>query len=111
MISRYMDRRGLRRYLAGAAAARAGDEMSGPALLLLGFAITGRPATGSEVLAGLTIAAALGGPAFRAGPARSPRPERVLPVPLAAYAPGLVPPRAALGRLPIPLVVVVALAA
>ena len=45
MISRYTDRRGLRRYLAGAAAARAGDEMSGPGLLMLGFAVTGRPET------------------------------------------------------------------
>ena len=64
MISRYADRRGLRRYLAGAAVARAGDEMSGPALLLLGFAVTGRPETGSGLLAGLTIAGAAGGPLF-----------------------------------------------
>src|SRR5690242_11040506 len=66
MISRYADRRGLRRYLAGAAVARAGDEMSGPALLLLGFAVTGRPETGSGLLAGLTIAGAAGGPLFGA---------------------------------------------
>jgi MFS family permease len=103
--------RGLWEYLAGAAAARAGDEMSGPALLLLGFAITGRPGTGSEVLAGLTIAAAVGGPAFGAVLDRSPRPDRVLAVTLAAYALGLVALQAALGHLPIPLVVVVALAA
>ena len=103
--------RGLWKYLAGAAAARAGDEMSGPALLLLGFAITGRPGTGSEVLAGLTIAAAVGGPAFGAVLDRSPRPDRVLAVTLAAYALGLVALQAALGHLPVPLVVVVALAA
>ena len=66
MISRYTDGRGLRRYLAGAAAARAGDEMSGPALLLLGFAVTGRPGTGSGLLASLTIAGAAGGPMFGA---------------------------------------------
>ena len=36
--------------------------MSGPALLLLGFAATGRPATGSGLLAGVTIAGAVGGP-------------------------------------------------
>ena len=103
--------RGLAKYLAGAAAARAGDEMSGPALLLLGFAITGRPGTGSEVLAGLTVAAAVGGPAFGAVLDRSPRPDRVLAVTLAAYALGLVAIQAALGHLPVPLVVVVALAA
>ena len=51
MKSSYRRERGLRRYLAGAATARAGDEMSGPALLLLGFAVTGRPATGSGLLA------------------------------------------------------------
>jgi MFS family permease len=103
--------RGLSKYLAGAAAARAGDEMSGPALLLLGFAITGRPGIGAEVLASLTIAAAVGGPAFGAVLDRSPRPDRVLAVTLAAYALGLVAIQAALGHLPIPLVVVVALAA
>jgi MFS family permease len=103
--------RGLPVYLAGAAAARAGDEMSGPAVLLLGFAVTGRPGTGSAVLAGLTIAAAAGGPAFGAMLDRSPRPDRVLAVTLAAYALGLVAIQAALGRLPIPLVLLVALAA
>jgi len=103
--------RGLWQYLAGAAAARAGDEMSGPALLLLGFAVTGRPATGSELLASLTIAAALGGPAFGAVLDRSRRPDRVLAATLGAYALGLVAIDAAVGHLPIPLVVVVALAA
>jgi len=42
------------------------DEMTGPALLLLGFAVTGRPAAGSELLAALTVAAAVGGPLFGA---------------------------------------------
>jgi len=102
---------GLWAYLAGAAAARAGDEMSGPALLLLGFAVTGRPGTGSELLAGLTIAAAVGGPAFGAVLDRSRRPDRVLAGTLAAYALGIVAVEGALGRLPIPLVVLVALAA
>jgi MFS family permease len=103
--------RGLWPYLAGAAAARAGDEMSGPALLLLGFAVTGRPGTGSELLASLTIAAAAGGPAFGAVLDRSPRPDRVLAGTLGAYALGLVAVDAAVGHLPVPLVVLVALAA
>jgi MFS family permease len=103
--------RGLWRYLAGAAAARSGDEMSGPALLLLGFAVTGRPGTGSELLASLTIAGAAGGPAFGAVLDRSRRPDRVLAAALGAYAAGLVAIDAAVGRLPIPLVVLVALAA
>ena len=97
MISRYTDGRGLRRYLAGAAAARAGDEMSGPALLLLGFAVTGRPETGSGLLASLTIAGAAGGPLFGALLDRSRRPDRLLAWTLAAYALGIVAVQAAAG--------------
>jgi MFS family permease len=111
MISRYKDRRGLRRYLAGAAAARAGDEMSGPALLLLGFAVTGRPETGSGLLASLTIAGAGGGPLFGALLDRSRRPDRLLAGTLAAYALGIVALQAAVGRLPIPALAAIALLA
>ena len=111
MTSRYMDRRGLRRYLAGAAAARAGDEMSGPALLLLGFAVTGRPETGSGLLACLTIAGAAGGPLFGALLDRSRQPDRVLAWTLAAYALGIVAVEAAVGRLPIPALAAIALLA
>src|SRR5579859_991380 len=111
MNSRYRVARGLRGYLAGATAARAGDEMSGPALLLLGFAVTGRPATGSGLLASVTIAGAAGGPVFGALLDRSRRPDRVLAWTLAAYALGLVAVQAALGQLPAPAVVAIALAA
>jgi MFS family permease len=111
MISSYRPPRRLRRYLAGAATARAGDEMSGPALLLLGFAATGRPATGSELLASVTIAAAAGGPVFGALLDRSRRPDRVLAGTLAAYALGIVAVQAGVGRLPMPAVVTIALAA
>src|ERR1700721_2150060 len=62
------------KYLAGAAASRAGDEMTGPALLLLGFAITGRPGTGSVLLACLTGAAAAGRPAVRSDARPQPAP-------------------------------------
>jgi Major Facilitator Superfamily len=102
VISRYADGRGLRRYLAGAAAARAGDEMSAPALLLLGLAATGRPETGSWLLASLTIAGAAGGPMFGALLDRSRRPDRLLAWTLAAYALGIVAVQAAVGRLPMP---------
>jgi MFS family permease len=111
MISRYTDGRGLRRYLAGAAAARAGDEMSGPALLLLGFAVTGRPETGSWLLASLTIAGAAGGPLFGALLDRSGRPDRLLAWTLVAYALGIVAVQAAAGRLPMPALAAIALLA
>ena len=111
MSSRYTDKRGLRRYLAGAAAARAGDEMSGPALLLLGFTVTGRPETGSGLLASLTIAGAAGGPLFGALLDRSRRPDRLLAWTLAAYALGIVGLQAAVGRLPMPALAAIALLA
>ena len=111
MKSSYTPWRLLWRYLGGAAASRAGDEMTGPALLLLGFAVTGSPATGSVLLAALTAAAAVGGPLFGALLDRSPRPDRVLALTLVAYAVGIIALQAAVGRLPVPLVVLIALAA
>jgi MFS family permease len=98
-------------YLGGAAASRAGDEMTGPALLLAGFAVTGSPAAGSALLAALTIAAAVGGPLFGVLLDRSARPDRVLALTLAAYALGVIAVAAAVGRLPVPLVAAIALAA
>ena len=111
MNSRYQVVRGLRGYLAGATAARAGDEMSGPALLLLGFAVTGRPAAGSGLLASLMIAGAVGGPMFGALLDRSRRPDRVLAWALGGYALGITVVQAVLGRLPASAAVPVALAA
>jgi MFS family permease len=111
MNSRYRVARGLRGYLAGATAARAGDEMSGPALLLLGFAVTGRPAAGSGLLASVTIAGAAGGPVFGALLDRSRRPDRVLAWALGGYALGITAVQAGLGRLPVAAAVPVALAA
>jgi MFS family permease len=111
MKSSYTPWRLLWKYLGGTTVSRAGDEMTGPALLLLGFAVTGRPATGSALLAALTIAAAVGGPLFGALLDRSARPDRVLAVTLAVYALGVVGMAAAVGRLPVPLVVLIALAA
>ncbi|HLN69330.1 MAG TPA: MFS transporter [Streptosporangiaceae bacterium] len=111
MESGYMPWRTSWRYLGGTAASRAGDEMAGPALLLLGFAVTGSAATGSALLAGLTVAAAVGGPVFGALLDRSPRPDRVLALTLSAYALGIIAVAATAGRLPVPLVVLITLAA
>ena len=76
-------------YLTGATVARTGDELSGPALLLLGLSVDGSAATGSALLAGLTISAAAGGPLLGALLDRSPRPGRLLAWALLAYAGGL----------------------
>ena len=111
MKSSYALGRPLWKYLGGTAVSRAGDEMTGPALLLAGFALTGSPGAGSALLAALTIAAAVGGPLFGVLLDRSPRPDRVLALTLAAYALGVIAVAAAVGRLPVPLVVLIALAA
>jgi MFS family permease len=99
------------RYLAGATAARLGDEMSGPAIVLLAYAVTRTAAAGSALLAALTIAAAAGGPVFGAMIDRAARPERLLAVVLAGYAAGIFAISAGVGRLPLAAMIVIALAA
>ncbi|MCX4583363.1 MFS transporter [Streptomyces sp. NBC_01481] len=98
----------LGRYTAGAAAARTGDEMSGPALLLAGLAVTGSAAVASSLLAGIMIAAAVGGPLFGVLLDRSARPGRLLTGALTGYASALVVILIALGRIPIALTVLIA---
>ncbi|MFI6305696.1 MFS transporter [Amycolatopsis thailandensis] len=95
-------------YLTGATVARTGDELSGPALLLLGLSVDGSAATGSALLAGLTISAAAGGPLLGALLDRSPRPGRLLAWALLAYAAGL---GAVLALVEVPAAIAVAVAA
>ncbi|MEU3231518.1 MFS transporter [Nocardiopsis alba] len=97
------------RYLCGATAARTGDEASGPALLLLGVAVTGSAATGSALLAGVTATAAIGGPLVGVALDRSRRPGRLLAILLVLYALGLVAVALLVGRLHVAPVVVLAL--
>jgi MFS family permease len=111
MKSRYPAWRSVPGYLAGATAARLGDEMSGPAIVLLAYAVTRAPAAGSALLAALTIAAAVGGPVFGVLLDRAPRPERLLALTLAAYALGILAISAGVGRLPLAAMIVIALAA
>ena len=95
-------------FLTGAAAARAGDEMSGPALLLAGYAVGGSATEASALLAGITVSAAVGGPLLGALLDRSPRPGRLLARALALYGTGLVLILLSLGRLPLQLTVLIA---
>ncbi|WP_410580547.1 MFS transporter [Amycolatopsis sp. lyj-108] len=94
-------------YLTGATIARTGDELSGPALLLLGMSVDGSAATGSALLAGLTISAAAGGPLLGALLDRSPQPGRLLAWALLAYAGGL---GAVLALVELPAAIAVAVA-
>lgn len=103
MISRYR----FAAYLAGATAARTGDELSGPAVLLLGVGVSGAVA-GSTLLAGLTVAAAVGGPVLGAALDRSRRPGRILAAGLIGYAVGLTAITALFGAVPFALVLGVA---
>ncbi|MET9265820.1 MFS transporter [Amycolatopsis sp. NPDC004079] len=96
-------------YLIGATAARTGDELSGPAVLLLGVGASGAVA-GSTLLAGLTVAAAVGGPVLGALLDRSPTPGRILAVGLIGYAAGLAAITALFGTVPFALVMGIAVA-
>ncbi|MFF8731731.1 MFS transporter [Streptomyces sp. NPDC015171] len=98
----------LRLYLAGAVAARAGDEMSGPALMLAGFALAGSTVEASSLLAGITISAAVGGPVLGALLDRAGRPGRLLAGALVMYAAGLGVILVGLGRLPFAVTMVIA---
>ncbi|RSN72045.1 MFS transporter [Actinomadura sp. WAC 06369] len=95
-------------YLSGAVAARIGDEMSGPALMLAGFTLAGSASDASALLAALTVSAAVGGPVLGALLDRAGRPGRLLGGALALYAAGLALVLLALGRVPFAVALVVA---
>ncbi|QKV96610.1 MFS transporter [Streptomyces sp. NA02950] len=101
----------LGRYLSGAAAARTGDETAGPALLLAGLALTGSASSGSSLLAGFTVAAAVGGPVAGTLLDRSARPGRVLTAALALHAVALAAIPLGLGRVPFAVTLALALGA
>jgi len=96
-----MSRYRLGAYLAGATVARTADEMSGPALLLLGLAVTSSARTASLLYAALTIAGGCGGPLFGVLLDRSAAPGRLLARALAGYAAGLGVVAVVLGHLPL----------
>jgi MFS family permease len=104
-----MSRYSLGTYLAGATVARTADEMSGPALLLLGLAVTGSARTAALLYAALTIAGGCGGPLFGVLLDRSRVPGRLLAWALGGYAAGLAVVSVSLGHQPV--IVVAALAA
>ncbi|MFF2780953.1 MFS transporter [Streptomyces sp. NPDC058052] len=87
-------------HLAGALAARTGDEVSGPALALAGFAAAGSTSGAGTLLACATVAAAVGGPLLGTLLDRARRPGLLLAGMLAGYAAGLGAVLLGLGRLP-----------
>lgn len=95
-------------YLSGAVAARLGDEMSGPALMLAGFALAGSTTDASALLAAVTVSAAAGGPVLGVLLDRAGRPGRLLGGALVLYAAGLALILLALGRVPFAVALVIA---
>ncbi len=98
-------------YFAGATTARTADEMSAPALLLLGLAVAGSARTASLLYAGLTITAVAGGPLLGALLDRAARPGRLLARALAGYAAGLAVIAVSIGHVPVAVLIGVAAAA
>jgi MFS family permease len=82
--------------------------MSGPALMLTGFAQAGSTTDASSLLAGITISAAVGGPVLGALLDRVGRPGRLLAVALVLYAAGLGTILVGLGRLPFAVIILIA---
>ncbi|MCP2350459.1 MFS transporter [Nonomuraea roseoviolacea] len=99
------------RYMFGAVTARTGDEMSGPALLVAGLALTGSPVVASWLLAGLTASAAIGGPLLGVLLDRAVYPGRMLAGCLLGYTAGLLAVLLGLGHVPDAALVAVAVLA
>ncbi|MGE9694125.1 MULTISPECIES: MFS transporter [unclassified Streptomyces] len=98
----------LARHLLAAALARTGDEMAGPALLLLALGVTGGPARAGGLFAALLVSAALGGPVLGVLLDRARRPGHLLAAALTGYAAGLALLLLGLGRAPYVLLLALA---
>lgn len=94
----------------GATASRTGDEMAGPALLLLALAATDAVSTGPTVVAALTAAAAVGGPVLGLLLDRSRHPGRLLSFALLGLATTVAAVALLLGHATTPVLAGVALA-
>lgn len=99
----------MRTYLVGATASRTGDEMSGPALLLLAMATSDAVSTGPAVVAALTAATAVGGPVLGVLLDRTRRPGRLLALALTGFAAVVACVALLLGHVDVTLLVAVAL--
>ncbi len=98
-------------YLATATLARSATESTGPAILIVAISVLGSATSGSYVSASVTGAAAVGGPILGALIDRSAHPRRLFLVGMAVLAAGLAIIDATIGRIPLPLVITVAIVA
>lgn len=105
------ERRGLAAYLATATLARMTSEATGPALLLVTIAILGSASTGSYLVAALTASAAVAGPVIGVAFDRTRWPVRAFAISMITVGVGVAMLAFAVGRIPVPLLVVLAVVA
>lgn len=98
-------------YLVTATLARSASESAGPALLVVTVAVVGSAATGSYVVAAMTISAAIGGPVVGALLDRSPRPRRGFALAMATLGAGLAAIAVVIGHAPLAVVMALAVVA
>jgi MFS family permease len=91
-------------YLTTATMSRSATEAAGPALLVVSIATIGNATTGSYIVASLTASAAIGGPVVGALIDRARSPRRGFAVAMAIMAAGLAAVALTIGRVPVPLV-------
>lgn len=96
-------------YLIGATVSRTGDEMCGPALVLLALATAEAVSTGPVVVAALTAATAVGGPVLGVLLDRSRHRGRLLSLALLVFATVVAAVAVLLGHIPVPVIIVIAL--
>jgi len=98
----------LRRYLITATAARTAVESAGPAILVVAIATIGNPSDGAYIAAGLTAAAAIGGPVVGAMLDRSRHPRAGFTLAMVVMIVGLIALLIALGRTPMWVAIILA---
>lgn len=103
--------RGETAYLATATLSRSATESAGPALLVAAIATIGAASTGSYIVASLTASAAIGGPVVGALIDRAASPRRGFAAAIAVMAVGLAAIALTIGRVPVPVVIVLAVIA
>lgn len=106
-----MTRSGLPTYLVTATTSRSATESAGPALLVVTIATIGNATTGSYLVASLTASAAIGGPIVGALIDRARSPRSGFAVAIAVMALGLAAVALTIGRVPIPVVMALAVVA
>jgi len=103
--------RALPAYLASATLARSATESSGPALLVCSIAVLGSASTGSYIVASLTAAAAVAGPVVGALIDRAKSPRLGFTISIGAMAGGIAALALALGHVPVPALIALAVVA